>query len=78
VPRAERLPLEREQAVALQVAKGAVVGEDVEAVARALEGAARLVAAIRTPSDVGLEHRRTIGRRHGAGHGDELIVGQCR
>ena len=31
--RAERLPLEREQAMALEIAEGAVVGEDVEAVA---------------------------------------------
>src|SRR5439155_19609909 len=40
------LPLAREQAVALQVAEGAIVGDDLEAVAESLEAAARSVAAV--------------------------------
>ena len=43
----ERLPLDGQHAVALQVAEGAVVGQDVEAVVGALEGPAGLVAAVR-------------------------------
>ena len=43
VTRRERLPLDREHAVTLQVAERAVVGEHVEAVVDALERAARAV-----------------------------------
>ena len=43
---AEGLPLDGEHAVALQVAEGAVVGDDVEAVVGALEGPTRAVPAV--------------------------------
>ena len=42
----QRLPLDREHAVTLQVAERAVVGEDVEAVVDALERAARAVTTV--------------------------------
>ncbi len=42
----ERLPLAREQPVALEVAESAVVGDDLEAVTQRLEAAAGTVAAI--------------------------------
>ena len=41
--RAERLPLQSQQTMALEIAEGAVVAEHVETVGRALKGAARLV-----------------------------------
>ena len=52
VVRRERLPLDREHAVALQVAERAVVAEHVEAVAGALERAARACAGgcVRSPT----------------------------
>ena len=50
---AERLPLDGQHAVALEVAERAVVGEDVEAVVDPLERPARLVAAVGPVADVG-------------------------
>ena len=51
VPRRQRLPLDGQQPVALEVAEGAVVGEHVEAVVDALERPAGLVAAVlRSPT----------------------------
>ena len=44
--RAQPLPLAGEHPVALQVAEGAVVGDDLEAVAQRLQAAARAVAAV--------------------------------
>ncbi len=46
--------------MALQVAERAVVGEHVEAVTRALERAARLVAPVGAVADVGAEERRAV------------------
>src|SRR5262249_18627874 len=60
VTRAERLPLERQQTMALQVAERAVVGEDVEAIARALRRATGLVAAVGARAGVGAKQRETI------------------
>ena len=51
----EGLPLERQEPVALEVAEGAVVGEDVEAVGGSLEGASWLVAAVPPLAHVGPE-----------------------
>src|SRR5262249_9917195 len=46
--RAEALPLDGQHAVALEVAEGAVVGDDLKAVAQRLEAAAGAVAAVLT------------------------------
>jgi hypothetical protein len=62
VHRGQALPLEREGAVALEVAEGAVVAEDVEAVAGALERAARLVAPVAALADVGAQQCGAIVR----------------
>ncbi len=78
VTRAERLPLEREQAMALQIAEGAVVGQDVEPVRRALECAARAMTAIGAVPDVGAEQRRSLVDGHAARDAHELIVGEIR
>ena len=57
----ERLPLDGEQTVALQVAKGPVVGDQLEAVVGALEGASRSVASVLATPDVG-RHAGARGR----------------
>ena len=64
MPRRQRLPLEREQAVPLEIAERAVVGEDVEAVGRALERAAGAMAPVRALADVGAQDRGAIVDRH--------------
>ena len=46
----QRLPLAREQPVALEIAEGAVVGDDLEAVAQRLEAATGAVAAVFAPA----------------------------
>ena len=58
--RAERLPLEREHPVPLQIAERAVIGQHVEPVAGALERPSGLVTAVGALTDVGLEQRRAI------------------
>ena len=75
---AERLPVQRQQAVSLQIAEGAVVGEHVEAIAGAFERASRLVAAIGAVADVGAQQGRAIVRRQACGDRAQLVVGQCR
>ena len=77
VPGRERLPLEREQPVPLQVAEGAVVAEHVEAIGGALEGAPRLVAPVLPPADVGLQHPAPLLRAELARHRQELVVRQA-
>src|SRR5439155_22355005 len=76
--RAERLPLERQQAMALQIAERAIVREDVEAIARALEGASRLVAAVRAAADVCAEQLEAVLVAHVARNVEQLIVRQRR
>ena len=78
VARRQPLPFEREQPVALEIAEGAVVAEDVEAIAGALEGAAGLVAPVLSPADVGGEHLGALGRAELSRDGEELVVGQIR
>jgi len=56
----ERLPLDGQEAVALQVAERAVIGHDVEAVAGSLEGAPRFVTAVRPLAHVGAQHRGAV------------------
>ena len=73
---AERLPFEREQPVALEIAERAVVGEHVETIAGPLERAAGLVAAVRARADVGAEDRGAIVWRQAARDREQLIVGQ--
>ena len=64
--------------MALQIAERPVVGEDVEAIRRALEGASRAVAAVGAVADVGAQHLRAVVRRHPPRDGEQLIVGQRR
>ena len=75
---AERLPLERQQPMALQIAEGAVVGEDVESIVRALERAARLVPPVGALADVGAEQRGAFVGRHPPRDRQQLIVRQTR
>ena len=63
VARRQRLPVDRQQPMTLQIAERAVVGEHVEAIARALERAARLVPAIAC----GRRRRRAAPRARSAG-----------
>ena len=58
--RGQALPLEGERAVALEVAVGAVVADDVEPVLRALPGAAGLVPAVPALADARREDRGAI------------------
>jgi hypothetical protein len=76
--RRQRLPFEGQQAMPLQIAKGAIVGEHVEAVGRALEGAPGSMPAVRAIADVCAEDARAIVRGHAPGNGHQLIVGQRR
>ena len=52
---AEPLPLDRQHSVTLQVAKRAVVGDELEAVVGPLEGAAGTVPSVAPVADVGLQ-----------------------
>ena len=76
VPRGQRLPLERQQAVPLQIAECAVVGEDVESIRGALERAAGPMAAVAALADVRAQHARAVVGRHPPGDRHQLIVGQ--
>ena len=78
VVRREPLPLEGEQAVALQVAERAVVTQDVEAVRRPLERAPGPVASVEPLAHVGVEHRPPLLVRHLPGALEQLVVGQRR
>src|SRR5207253_1805867 len=53
--RRQALPLAGQHPVALQVAEGAVVGDDLEAIAQRLESAPRPVAAVGAIADEGAE-----------------------
>src|SRR5882672_7154308 len=76
--RAERLPLERQQPVALQIAERAVIGEHIEAIAGALEGAAWLVAPVRAAADVSAKDGGPVVGRQPAREREQLIVGKRR
>src|SRR5205807_3643104 len=72
----ETLPLAGQEAMALQVAEGSVVRDDLEAVADGLEAAARLVAAVFAPADELGEERCPLAaghRRHGHA---QILLGQ--
>ena len=64
--------------MALQIAERAVVGEHVEPIARALEGAARLVPPVRAVADVRAQHGGPIVGGQTPGDREELVVGQGR
>src|SRR5439155_15687110 len=53
---AERLPLERQQAMTLQIPERPVVRQHVEPITRALERPTRFVAAIRAIAEIGPEN----------------------
>ena len=61
---AERLPLNRQKPVALQIAKRAVVGHQFESVVRAFEGPPGSVATVLAISHVGPHERRAIVVAH--------------
>ena len=73
----EALPLDGEHPVALEVAEGAVVGDDLEAVAHRLEAAARAVAAIRALTDEVGEHRRAVLVRQRVHGGQRPVLGHA-
>src|SRR4051812_43476646 len=58
--RRQPLPLDGQHPVALEVAEGAVVGDDLEAVTQGLEAAAGAVAAVRPSADEVAEERRAV------------------
>ncbi len=72
----ERLPLDRQRPVALQVAERPVVAEHVEAVPRALERASWLVTAVPPVADRRGEHRRALVVAHPARELQEPVVGE--
>src|SRR5262249_9165874 len=74
--RRQRLPLEREQTMTLEVAEGAVVCKHVESVVRAFERPPRLVATIGTVADIATKDRDTFRGRHLTGDRQQLIVWQ--
>src|SRR5688500_7322253 len=77
--RAERLPLNREEPVALQVAEGAVVRHHLEAVPERLEAAAGAMPAVAPVADQLGEHCRPLVRREVAERGARLVLGDgCR
>ena len=63
---AEALPLAGQHAVALEVAEGAVVGDDLEAVAQRLPAAAGLVAPVGARAGELGDQLRALGARRGA------------
>ena len=75
---AEPLPLHGQQAVALQVAEGAVVGDDLEAVAERLEAAAGAVAAVVALADDGGEHLAALVRAEPVDPGADLRLRRPR
>jgi hypothetical protein len=74
----ERLPLQGEEAVSLEVAESPVVREDVEPVRGALERASGLVPPVSALAHVGPQHGRALVEGHRARAGEELVVGQVR
>ena len=73
---AEPLPLHAQHAVALQVAEGAVVGDQLEAVVRSFEGAAGSVPSVAPIADVRGQRARP-GRRGRAGGPDGPPPPRC-
>ena len=76
--RTERLPLERQQSMPLQVAERAVVGQHVEAIARPFECAAGLVTPVLPTAGVVAQQVRPIVCGELTRPGQQLIVGQRR
>src|SRR3954447_16143963 len=76
MPGGQRLPFEREQAVALQIAERAIVGQYVEAVSGPFEGAARSMTAVGAVSGVGAKNGEAFVSGHPAGDGKELVIRQ--
>ena len=78
VQRAQRLPLDREHPVALQVAERAVVGDDVEAVVDAFERAPGAVTTVVALPHVRAEQLAALAVAERAHARQDLIVGQLR
>ena len=74
----QRLPLDRQHPVPLEVPEGPVVAQDVEPVVGALEGPAGLVAPVRPLSDVRAQQRHPLVGREAPHPRPDLILGQVR
>src|SRR4051794_19276742 len=73
--RSEALPLHGEHAMALEVAEGAVVGDDLEAVAQRLEAAPGAVAAVRARADeVGEQRGALVGAERAEAYARVLLA----
>ena len=72
----EALPLDREWAVALEVAERAVVAQHVESIARALPRASGLVATVPAVTDAGPQDLAPLLGRHRPRERQQLIVGE--
>src|SRR6185295_7243965 len=73
---AEPLPLDRQETMALKVAKRAVVGRDLEPVSDRLEPAAGLVAPVLPHADELRDQRASLRQRHRRNGRAELGLGQ--
>src|SRR5262249_57933730 len=71
-----RVQLECEQPMTLEVAKRAVVGEDVEAVRRTLEGASGAMAPVAALAGAGGEHGGALVGGHPPRRGQELRIAE--
>ena len=78
VARRQRLPLDREHAVSLQIAERAVVGDDVEAVVDAFERAPGLVATVAPLPHVRAQQRDAVVGAERAHLGQHLVFGKVR
>ena len=76
--RRQALPLEREQAVTLEIAKGTIVGQHVEAVRGALERAAGTMPPVGPLADVGAQDRGPLVDAQAARDLQQLVVGKLR
>ena len=75
---AERLPLDGEHPMALEVPERPVVGHDVEPVGSALERPSGAVAAIGALSDVRLEDPAAPSAPRAATRSGDLVLGEVR
>src|SRR5436190_2381777 len=76
--RAERLLVEREQPMSLQVPERTVIRQHVESIARPLERPARFVTTVDPVPDVAGEDRGPVLGRQSPGEPEQLIVGKGR
>ena len=78
VERGQRLPLERQHPVALQIPERAVVGQHVKPIHRPLERAPGLVSAVAALSNIRAQHAGAVVGRHRPRDIEQPIVGKIR